>query len=227
LSVKSLTPGEIFCRRAAPSGESRPSAVGGLAQIVLVRRSIFGASLSLGSDRPTRPARVRPPRWAVLASSRSGAGLRRTRRAAPPPRPAGTRGSDLSAERQLQATDLEIRGPLRSSHSSIAANRRTGSHIADQFADVPSSRPLWTPPRAASAPRRTTALRPSTGRARDRSPPDQGRTVSHHSTRLFQTLMPWRPQLPASRPAHATARHSSTCRPVRRSDAQRRRSCDG
>src|SRR6187397_2101103 len=47
--------------------------------------------------RPSPSVPVRPPPRAVLASARSGAGSRRTRRAAPPPRPAGTRGGGRGA----------------------------------------------------------------------------------------------------------------------------------
>jgi hypothetical protein len=47
----------IFARRAAPSGESRPSVVGGVARTALVRRSIFDAGFSL--VRPPHTARSR------------------------------------------------------------------------------------------------------------------------------------------------------------------------
>src|SRR3954447_18419668 len=56
------------------------------------RRTAFPLALAA-----PRSARVRPPRRAVLAGGRSGAGSRRTAPAAPPPRPAGTRDSGRGA----------------------------------------------------------------------------------------------------------------------------------
>jgi hypothetical protein len=78
-----------------PSAQADPGCFGPSGRS---RRTVLPSALAA-----PRSARVRPQQRAVLGGGRSGAGSRRTRHEAPPPRPAGTRGSGRGARSGRQS----------------------------------------------------------------------------------------------------------------------------